>query len=451
MSWFSRLLGVNQAYEDEPRCPIRFDLTGWHPQRRDATSRKWRWKDDDGHMLTVHVEQAPAFASGDAADLRRLRAVCRETASQTSASMVQVDPIQVAAIPGVLVITKARHGLGASYVGRMLFPLVGPHYVVQMEAAENSVTGERDAIAGAALAQIGEIELEPPESPGTPGRRIKGWFQDPYDPALDRDALNCVSDDERLDALLPKHPLSKIRAVLALIRNTATLDPSPALESASSWRPATADTSEPRRGRMPSLALGMLCFQAGLFHQSEQAFADSIAEWEAGGRGADPDLANHLVLLGLSYDCQGKHRDAVPIFQRSERAATAALGPDHPVVAQAVNNQARALIALNDHTAAEPLFERALAMFESVEGQETNAAVALNGLGMVRNCQERYAEAIPLLERALKIFEKEYGAQFQDCGAVWGHLATAFAHTGDERRANHALSRARAILGIGRA
>lgn len=121
------------------------------------------------------------------------------------------------------------------------------------------------------------------------------------------------------------------------------------------------------------------------------------------------------------------------------------MGANDALVGQAINNQARALVAVEDHAAAEPLFTRALALFESNEGEDTNTAIALNGLGMVRNRQERYEEAIRLLERALQIFEKTHGPQFEDCGTVWGHLSIAYAGLGDERRARHALSRARAI------
>jgi hypothetical protein len=214
MSWLNRLLGRERDYEDEAGCPIRFDLPGWHLERRpDAASAMWQWKDNDGDTLTVQIEQAPEFAKRIATDLGRLRAVCREKASQANASIVQVDPIEVASIHGLLVIVRARAGLGSSYVGRMLVPLAGPHYVVQMVTVERGVTGQRDAIVSAALAQRGEISLEPPELPGGPSR-IKGWCQDPYDPAFDRDTLNCVSEDERLDVVLPKHPLSKVRATL---------------------------------------------------------------------------------------------------------------------------------------------------------------------------------------------------------------------------------------------
>jgi tetratricopeptide (TPR) repeat protein len=190
----------------------------------------------------------------------------------------------------------------------------------------------------------------------------------------------------------------------------------------------------------------MICFHAKRFRDSEAAFAESIAAWDASGSAPNADIARQLLLLGHACECQGKQRDALFAFQRSERAAVASLGPDHLLVALAVNNQGRALIAMKDHIAAEPLFERALARFESTEGQGSNTAIALNGLGMVRNAQKRHGEAIPLLERALRIFEKEHGSQFRDNADVWGNLAMSFACIGDERRANHARSRAEAIL-----
>lgn len=140
----------------------------------------WQWKDGDGDTLTLRVEQAPPFADGDALDLQRLRMVCRERAWRENASIVQVDPVHIISIGGLQVITKSRAGLAASYVGRLTFPLAAPHYLVQMDASEHGITGQRDAIATAVMANLGELEFEPPESPGGP-RRIKGWAIDPYD------------------------------------------------------------------------------------------------------------------------------------------------------------------------------------------------------------------------------------------------------------------------------
>ena len=165
------------------------------------------------------------------------------------------------------------------------------------------------------------------------------------------------------------------------------------------------------------------------------------------GRPLDVDIAQQLLGLGLSRDCQGKHRESISAYERSEQLARTFLEPGHPLIAMAINNRARALIALDDHAAAEPAFEQALQMFDAREGQQTNAAIALNGLGMVRNAQERRAEAIPFLEKALKIFETTIGPAAPDCGDVWLNLARAYAHVGDVERAQQALDNVKRIRG----
>lgn len=442
MSWFSKLFTPREESQD--RCPLQLDLPGWHRQpRADPSVDVWQWRDGDGDTLTVRLESMPAFAGGDELDLQRLRTICRERARQENASIVQVDPALVASFDGVQVITKARVGMAAAYAGRLTFPLTAPHFVVQIEAVERGTTGQRDAMATAIMAQRGELQFEAPEVPGGP-RRIKGWAQDPYDQGFDRDTLNFVSDDERLDVLMPGHPLSKLRRTLAGIQETATLEGDAVFTNRSI---PSSETPPPRRGRISSAALGMLCFHAKRFDHSETAFRESIAAWETSGSAPDADIATQFLLLGLACECQGKHRDALPIFQRAERAAVASLGPNDVLAAHAANNQARVLLAMKDPLAAEPLFERALASFESTEGDSSSTAVALNGLGMVRHSQQRAEEAIRLFERALRIFEKEHGAECQDCADVWRNLAMSLAHIGDSQGANHALSRAKAISG----
>ncbi len=382
------------------------------------------------------------FSVSEVSGLAHVRAACRRSALLADASIVQVDPVPVAGLPGLVVITKTRVGMAASYVGRLIAPLAGPHVVVSMEAIEHGTTGIRDALATAALAESGELRIESSDTPGEPGR-VKGWRQDPYDASLDRDTLTFASDDERLDVLFPQHPLSKIRATLAAIRGTATIT----LPVHADGLPSLENHDPPsRRPRMPSGPLANLLIQTGHFEQAALTLEEAVAEAAADGRGETPELARHVLFLGLAYDFQGKHRESLSRFQRVEHIATTTMGPEHLMVAQAVCNQRRALMSIRDHEAAEPLFERALALFESTDGDGSNTAIALNGLGMVRNAQQRYQEAIPLLERALRNFEAAHGPKFKDCGAVWGHLAIALAHTGETQRANDALTRARAIL-----
>jgi hypothetical protein len=375
-----------------------------------------------------------------------MRSTWRKRAARLDASLVQADITQIGPALGFFAVIKSRDGLKAKYSGSLLVPLAAPHYEIRMDAEERGITGQRDAIVTACLAQRGEIRLELPDARGGPAR-ISGFCEDPYDPQFDRDTLNCVSDDERVDLVLSDHPLSRMRRTLALIRESLTFAPGALLEGTGAAVPDASRHAEPRRGRLSHATAGTLLFKARLFDQSEAAFAASIAEHEMAGRPLDVDIAQQLLGLGLSRDCQGKHRESIPAYERAEQVARTFLEPGHPLIAMTINNRARALIALNDHAAAEPAFEQALQMFHALEGQQTNAAIALNGMGMVRNAQERWAEAIPFLEKALKIFDAAIGPDAPDCGDVSLNLARAYAHVGDVERAQQALDNVKRIRG----
>jgi hypothetical protein len=94
-----------------------------------------------------------------------------------------------------------------------------------MHAIERGVTGERDALVTAQLAERGELEIESAGAPGEPGK-IKHWFQDPYDARYSGAAVYSMSDGDRLDVLFPDHPLSKSRKWLGQIQATLEMDQS---------------------------------------------------------------------------------------------------------------------------------------------------------------------------------------------------------------------------------
>ena len=53
-----------------------------------------------------------------------------------------------------------------------------------------------------------------------------------------------------------------------------------------------------------------------------------------------PDVAESLNNLAVLYDDQGRYADAEPLYKRSLAIREKALGPDHPDVAQSLNNLA---------------------------------------------------------------------------------------------------------------
>jgi tetratricopeptide (TPR) repeat protein len=217
------------------------------------------------------------------------------------------------------------------------------------------------------LAERGKLEIEKADEPGEPGR-IKGWFQDPYDPSYQGRALYSMSDDERLDALFLDHPLSKIRSRLTQMQNTFASDPVDFTDSLQEPSTREAQGTERARYLLSPGTVVTLYLSVGMFDRAERQIEEWIEEVERTAGLNQLEVARPLVLLGLARDCQGKQVDAEPVLSRARTIFEATLGEDHPDTAQAVNNLARVYVSLGRHAEAEPLFLQALRVFEAKEG-----------------------------------------------------------------------------------
>jgi hypothetical protein len=131
------------------------------------------------------------------ADLDSLRALYRQEAAQRGGGIVCVEIVQAEGVQSVKVINKYERRPAYAYEGRLIIPFRNAEYTITMDSVERGVTGERDAVVTAALAQGGQLEIEIPE-PSEEGR-IKGWFQDPYDASYQGAAIYSMSDDDRVD------------------------------------------------------------------------------------------------------------------------------------------------------------------------------------------------------------------------------------------------------------
>ena len=127
---------------------------------------------------------------------------------------------------GVSGITKAPQETGGvTYTGYVLLPATGGHISITVVAKEGSPTGLRDTTVALATGGVDTGD---------------GWFFDPYGIDLEPEgslfsrlfrkqpppvAARNQSDDSEYDAEFPKHPLSRVRKVLAEIRaNTQEVD-----------------------------------------------------------------------------------------------------------------------------------------------------------------------------------------------------------------------------------
>jgi hypothetical protein len=127
---------------------------------------------------------------------------------ETAAGQVLQNDLQAARGPWVGVSKRREAAPGAGSVP-------GDH-----GNGRGNFTGTREALVNAVVAQTGELVLGDTKPDGS--RTIKGWFQDAYDAAFDAGALNSYTDDERVDPILPAHPLSRTRAWLATLGSTLT-------------------------------------------------------------------------------------------------------------------------------------------------------------------------------------------------------------------------------------
>ena len=77
------------------------------------------------------------------------------------------------------------------------------------------------------------------------------------------------------------------------------------------------------------------------------------------------------------YRAQGRYADAEPLYQRSLAIWEKALGPEHPDVAQSLNNLARLYDTQGRYADAEPLCQRSLAIWETTLGPEHPAVATV--------------------------------------------------------------------------
>jgi len=118
----------------------------------------------------------------------------------------------------------------------------------------------------------------------------------------------------------------------------------------------------------------------------------------------DPRLTVTLNnLAGLYWD-RGNYGAAEPLYERSLAIREKALGPNHPDVAQSLNSLAVLYWAQGNYGAAEPLYMRSLTIREKALGPDhPDVATSLNSLAVLYWAQGNYGAAEPLFKRSLAI------------------------------------------------
>ena len=171
--------------------------------------------------------------------------------------------------------------------------------------------------------------------------------------------------------------------------------------------------------------------------------ADGLVE----GFGLDFRAAARLLNQSGRYlDSRARYAEAEPLYQRALAIFEKTKGPDHPETATSLNNLAWLYYDQGRYEEAEPLQQRALAIKEKTLGPDhSSTATSLNNLAGIYYSQHRYAEAEPLLQRSLAISEKASGSDHPDTATSLNNLALLYHVQGRYGEAEPLCRRALAI------
>ncbi len=135
----------------------------------------------------------------------------------------------------------------------------------------------------------------------------------------------------------------------------------------------------------------------------------------------EADQANKQGVMLFS---QRKYAEAQPLFEKALAIYRQVLGEEHPDTAQVYHNLAFTLYSQRKYAEAQPLCEKALAIRRKILGDEhPDTAGSYNQLAANLNSQGKYAEAQPLYEKALAISRKVQGEEHSDTARGYNNLA----------------------------
>ena len=138
-----------------------------------------------------------------------------------------------------------------------------------------------------------------------------------------------------------------------------------------------------------------------------------------------PAAVQLLNQAGYYLYVRARYAEPEPLYRRALAIWEVAPGRDHPDTAQGLNNLAVLLrVQGHLHGEAEELARRALAIREKALGPDhPDTAISLINLALLFQAQGRYGEAEPLCRRALTIREKAMGPDHPDTAQSLNDLA----------------------------
>lgn len=160
-----------------------------------------------------------------------------------------------------------------------------------------------------------------------------------------------------------------------------------------------------------------------------------------------PDVAQARRSHARFLDSQGRMREALEVLKRAHADLGDSLPPDHPLAVSLAADLARSLRGLGHLDEAEPLYERVLeSLSRRLGGQHPRVAGALNNLALVKRQRGDLESAERLLLRAVDILRQQRGPQHPSTATALDSLGGVRLARGHFRDALADLQGAQAVF-----
>jgi tetratricopeptide (TPR) repeat protein len=153
---------------------------------------------------------------------------------------------------------------------------------------------------------------------------------------------------------------------------------------------------------------GILKLNQGRSDLAEELLKRSISRFEAAGKANELEAAQALANLGIVYMTSGKYAQAEEQQQMALTLRQNKLKGSHELIAATYNDLGLVFLQ-SDKDKALDYYEKALAIYKQVHGDEHNKiAIANINIGIAYRELELYGDAVNNFEAALKILERLY-------------------------------------------
>lgn len=169
--------------------------------------------------------------------------------------------------------------------------------------------------------------------------------------------------------------------------------------------------------------LGILLFAVGRHSDAEVSFKRALTIEEQVLGPEHPMVAEALQNLAAVLKSQCRFDEAENLAKRSLAIREKVLDRNHPGIAALLNNLANIYVLQKKFTQGEQLYKRGLAMQERVLGSEhLDVSYTLHNLGYAADAQKRFDEAETYYRRTVAIRERAFGPSHPELAATLGNL-----------------------------